>query len=106
MLDINKVEDLGFNRFKGKLACFRYVGIKEIMLIQDPEIYDPESNKWIKYERDHFWMDCTNKKINKKLQGKIITFIGKEYEYSNSIGKTQKGIQLKYSNLIRELKGK
>jgi len=98
---LNKKIDKTIYQFRGKLACFRYVGVKEIMLIQDPEIYDPEENKWVKCEKDHFWMDCTNKKVNKKLQGRKILFQGMKYTYTNSTGVTQIGIDLKYPNLIR-----
>ena len=90
--------------FRARVAKFRSVGVKDIMLLLDVRIFDPESNTWKEY-RDHTWVDANVIK-DRSIQGNEILFLGKEYEYGHLTKQIRKGIHIKYPDLIRKVNNK
>ena len=75
--------------YRGTIVRFSsFGGVYNLILLKNIYASDEE------FIRDHIWVKEPDG-FNRKLQGKTITFIGKEYTYSNSIGKKQTGISFK-----------
>jgi len=91
------------HQFKGKIAKFSTVGLKELVLFTDVKIWSEENQKWEDF-RDHMW--CENRVKNRSLQGRKVTFKGQKYSYSNSIGAIQEAVVIKFPQLIMPLKKK
>jgi len=100
---LNKKIDKTIYQFRGKIAKFRNVGLKRIVLFTNVQIWSNENQKWEDF-RDHMW--CDDRIKNKRWQGKEITFKGQKYTYTNSIGKTQEAVDIKYPQLQSVIKGK
>ena len=93
---LNKEIDKNVYQFRGKIAKFRDVGLKRIVLFTDVKIWSEENQKWEEF-RDHMW--CDDRIKNRRWQGKEITFKGQKYTYNNSIGKVQEAVDIKYPQL-------
>ena len=75
--------------YKATIVRFSpFGGVYDLILLKDVYSSDGE------FIRDHIWVK-EPEGFNRRLQGKTIMFIGKEYTYSNSIGKKQTGISFK-----------
>ena len=75
--------------YRGTIVKFSsFGGVYDLMLLKNVYLSNGE------FIRDHIWVK-EPKDFNRNLQGKTIVFTGKEYTYSNSIGKEQTGISFK-----------
>jgi len=93
---VNEKVDKIIYQFRGKIAKFRSVGLKELVLFTEVKIWSEENQKWEDF-RDHMW--CDDRVRDRRWQGKEITFKGQKYTYGNSIGKTQEAVRLKFPQL-------
>ena len=92
-----KLINTQYTTFTGKVAKFSTLPFKELVLLVDVKYYDLKDGKWKDY-RDHLWMD--NFLCKKNIQGKQINFSGVEYIYTNSVGRTNKGIKFTNHMLV------